>query len=515
MISISGPLSNKFNDKSEAATDLNSIASKLAKKDSTLWGPDAASEATNRLNWIDLPITSRDLLPQLDALSAWARSSNLENFVLCGMGGSSLAPEVIAKTYGKKLTVLDTTDPGQIKLAIPENLSQTLIIVGSKSGSTIETASQKKFFEKLFVEAGLNPVDHFVIVTDPGSPLDVSARSTGLRIINADPSVGGRFSALSAFGLVPAALLGVDVSVLIDDADVASKTFAENNSVAVKVATLIFEQTEQNFSLQDGTSNVPGLGDWIEQLVAESTGKDQKGRLPIVVETKNSKIAGESISIGFAEGESDLNIVATLGEHFILWEWVTALLCRALKVDPFNQPNVTEAKERTSKLLNERFSTAEANDQAIFESPNLKVFGSGRYLEIGDVFKDLIASAGGYLAIMAYLNRESDFEITKLREAIAAKCKVGVTFGWGPRFLHSTGQFHKGGQPNGSFLQITGDSDFDLAIPEANFTFQNLLVAQAMGDGEALTSRNYPVVRIHLKNRSAGIKELLIAVSKI
>jgi len=283
MISISGSLSNKFNDKSEVATDLNSITSRLAAKDSELWGQAAAAEAKIRLNWIDLPVVSRELLPQLDALSAWARSNNLDNFVLCGMGGSSLAPEVIAKTYGKKLTVLDTTDPGQIKLAIPENLSQTLIIVGSKSGSTIETASQKKFFEKLFIEAGLNPVDHFVIVTDPGSPLDVSARSTGLRVINADPSVGGRFSALSAFGLVPAALLGVDVSVLIDDADVASKTFSENNSVAVKIATLIFEQTEQNFSLQDGTSNVPGLGDWIEQLVAESTGKDQTGRLPIVV----------------------------------------------------------------------------------------------------------------------------------------------------------------------------------------------------------------------------------------
>ena len=210
-----------------------------------------------------------------------------------------------------------------------------------------------------------------------------------------------------------------------------------------------------------------------------------------------------------------MNIVASLGEHFILWEWVTALLCRALAVDPFNQPNVTEAKERTSKLLNERSLTVEAEDQAIFESPNLKVFGSGNYLEIGDVLKDLIARAGGYLAIMAYLNRESDFKIIKLREAIAAKSNVGVTFGWGPRFLHSTGQFHKGGQPNGSFLQITGDSEFDLAIPDADFTFQNLLMAQAMGDGEALTSRNLPLVRIHLKNRSAGIEELLTVVSKI
>ena len=515
MISISGPLASKYDARSETAADLNLIATRLAAKDCELWGAAAASEAKNRLNWIDLPIASRELLPELDALSAWARSNNLVNFVLCGMGGSSLAPEVIAKSYGKKLTVLDTTDPGQIKLAIPENLSQTLIIVGSKSGSTIETASQKKFFEMLFINEGLNPVDHFVIVTDPGSPLDVSARSSGMRVVNADPRVGGRFSALSAFGLVPAALLGVDVSVLLDDADVASKSFAKDDSAAIKLATLIFEQTEQNFSLQDGTSNVPGLGDWIEQLVAESTGKDQKGRLPIVVETKDSKISGKSISIGFAEGEDDLNVVASLGEHFILWEWVTALLCRALEVDPFNQPNVTEAKERTAKLLNERSSTVNAKDPAIFESPNLQVFGSGNYLEIGDVLKDLIARASGYLAIMAYLNRESDSRIIEMREAIAKKSNVGVTFGWGPRFLHSTGQFHKGGQPNGSFLQITGDSDFDLAIPEADFTFQDLLLAQAMGDGEALTSRNLPIVRIHLKNRSAGIEELLTAIRKI
>jgi len=513
MISIKGSSLSKIDRSSAQYKALQAFHERLKQKDSTIWGPDAQAEASIRLNWIDLPESSRELLPQFDALAAKHRDKS--SVILCGMGGSSLGPEVIAQTFSKKLFVLDSTDPDYVAHALTADLAKSVVVVSSKSGSTIETASQKKFFEKLFTDAGLNPVDHFVIVTDPGSPLDLSARSSGLRVINADPRVGGRFSALSAFGLVPAALLGVDVSVLIDDADMASKTFAKDNSVAVKIATLIFEQTNQNFSLQDGTSNVPGLGDWIEQLVAESTGKDQKGRLPIVVETKNSKIAGKSISIAFADGEGDLNIVASLGEHFILWEWVTALLCRALAVDPFNQPNVTEAKERTSTLLNERSSTAGAKDQAIFESPNLKVFGSGKYLEIGDVLKDLIARAGGYLAIMAYLNRESDFKIIKLREAIASKSNIGITFGWGPRFLHSTGQFHKGGQPNGSFLQITGDSDFDLPIPEADFTFQDLLMAQAMGDGEALTSRNLPLVRIHLKNRSAGIEELLTAVSKI
>ena len=190
MLKISGPLANKYDPQSAVAKDLNAIAGKLARKDATLWGIDAQAEAGIRLNWIDLPSESRELLPQLDALSAWARSEKLTNFVLCGMGGSSLAPEVMAKSYAKTLTVLDTTDPEQIELAVPQDLQNTLVIVGSKSGSTIETASQKSFFEKIFVDAGLNPVDHFVIVTDPGSPLDLSARSAGYRVINADPNVG-------------------------------------------------------------------------------------------------------------------------------------------------------------------------------------------------------------------------------------------------------------------------------------------------------------------------------------
>jgi glucose-6-phosphate isomerase len=515
MIELSGPILNKFDGESAVAKDLNSIAAKLAAKDSTLWGAAAEAEARVRLNWIDLPHASRDLLPQLDALSAWARSNKLSNFILCGMGGSSLAPEVIAKTYGKQLTVLDSTDPEQIKLAIPTNLKETLVIVGSKSGSTIETASQKAFFEKLFIDAKLNAKDHMVIVTDPNSPLDVSARASGFRVVNADPNVGGRFSALSAFGLVPAAIMGVDVSVLLDDAEKASLTFIQPNSTAIKIATLIFEQTDQNFSLQDRGSNVPVIGDWIEQLFAESSVKDHKGRLPIVVESDSSKVSGQALSIGFGTGPSDLNVTASLGEHFILWEWVTALLCRALNVDPFNQPNVTEAKERTGKLLEELNSGSQSEIKPIFETSSFVVYGDSSATQLPDVLNDLISKSGMYLAIMAYLNREADYEIVRLREAIAKKSNVGVTFGWGPRFLHSTGQFHKGGAHNGAFLQITADCETDIAIPGQAFTFKELLMAQAIGDGQALSARNLPTVRVHLKDRKAGIAELLEAIEKI
>ena len=220
MITITG---SKISVASSATrASLQAITARLAAKDNTLWGVDAQAEATIRLNWIDLPISSRALLPDLDALSAWARSKGITTIVLAGMGGSSLAPEVIAKTFGKVLTVLDTTDPEQIKAAIPNDLAHSLVVVGSKSGSTIETASHKAFFTKVFQDAGLDPAEHFVIVTDPGSPLDKSARADGLRVINADPNVGGRYSALSAFGLVPAALIGVDVSILIDDAAAAA-----------------------------------------------------------------------------------------------------------------------------------------------------------------------------------------------------------------------------------------------------------------------------------------------------
>ena len=240
MISITGPLAAKFDTSSKVAKDLTAIAPLLAAKDSSLWGETAQGEAANRLNWIDLPVSSRELLPQLDSISAWARSNKLTNVILCGMGGSSLAPEVIAKTYQKNLTVLDTTDSEQIAQVLNADLSSSIIVIGSKSGSTIETASQKSLFESSLRAANLEPKDHLIIVTDPNSPLDRSARASGYRVVNADPMVGGRFSALSAFGLLPAALLGIDVSVLLDDADRANRTFSQQESAAIKLATILF-----------------------------------------------------------------------------------------------------------------------------------------------------------------------------------------------------------------------------------------------------------------------------------
>ena len=494
----------------QSLASLHSVTSKLAAKDSTLWGPAAAAEAEVRLNWIDLPTSSRELLPQLDALAAWAASKNLTDVILAGMGGSSLAPEVIAKSFGKRLTVLDTTDPDQIAAATPSDLSKTIVSVGSKSGSTVETASHKAYFTELFIAAGLNPADHIIVVTDPGSPLDQSARADGLRVINADPHVGGRYSALSAFGLVPAALIGVDVSVLLDDAAAAAGTFTSPTSPAVAIAAALLDAGEQNVAFFDAGSNVPGLSDWIEQLVAESTGKDQKGRLPIVVEGAGADIAGPGLTIAFATSEqADIVVEASLGEHFILWEWVTALVGYGLQLDPFNQPNVTEAKERTNALL------AEWSDGKIpaltpaFEDDDVAVFSSSTSQSLRGQLDDFFAHSSHYVAIMAYLARGVNDEISATRELVSALSGRGTTFGWGPRFLHSTGQFHKGGQHNGAFIQITGENQIDLAIPGRDFSFHTLLMAQALGDGQALESRGFPLIRLHLKNRTRGVVRVL------
>jgi len=518
LITLTGKLLEKFNSTSPCAHELNAITARLAKKDATLWGSDAENEAKSRLNWIDLPTTSRELLPQLDALSAYARSKNLTNVILCGMGGSSLAQEVMAKTYGKELTVLDTTDPDQILAGIPQSLANTVVVVGSKSGSTIETGSHLTLFIKLFEEADLDPKDHLVIITDPNSPLDRSARESGLRVINADPNVGGRYSALTAFGLTPAALLGIDISVLLDDADAARNTFEEAGSTVVKMATLLFEQIEPSVAFCDTDSQVPGISDWIEQLIAESTGKNGNGRLPVVIESANSKWPKSMPVVGFdiAKREKfEIIVQGTLGAQFIFWEWVTALLARALQIDPFNQPNVTEAKERTSKLITQWNGDYPAQNNPSFEDTDVAIFADAPETSLEESLRNFLSQSNGYFAVMAFLNRNTDRQILATRELISRATDRPTTFGWGPRFLHSTGQFHKGGPQNGAFLQITGENLSDLGIPGRNFTFHTLLMAQALGDGQALRSRQLPFIQIHLKNRTVGIEKIITALQEL
>ncbi len=508
MLKISGQKIGTIDRGSALYKKIAAVNPRLAAKDSTIWGAAAEAEASIRLNWIDAPELSRELLPQLDAISAKFR--NHTRVVLCGMGGSSLAPEVIAATYRKELFILDSTDPVYIHHALAGDLRETVVVVGSKSGSTIETASQRALFAEAFRTLNLNPVDHMVIVTDPDSPLDKRARADGYTVVNADPKVGGRFSALTAFGLVPAALIGVDASVLLDAASDA-KAQIVSSDIAIDIAYLI-SSAGQYLTYCDSDST-PGLSDWIEQLVAESTGKNEVGRLPVVIENATAAAGGDAFSIAF-DGSADLVISGDLGEQFFLWEWVTALVGAALEIDPFNQPNVTEAKEATSTLLAEWNGvlpefTPDAIDDAV------EIFGAGS--DLTAALRNFITAIpdDGYVAVMAYLDRSGDRDLAKLREIIARKSNRPVTFGWGPRFLHSTGQFHKGGQQNGAFLQITGVTNGDVVIPGQSFGFKTLIMAQALGDLRALAKRKYPLLRLHLSDRSAGIAQLLKAAEAL
>ena len=511
MISIKGSALSKIDRSSAHYKALQAFHERLKLKDSSIWGPEAQAEAAIRMNWIDLPESSRELLPQFDALAAKHRDKS--SVILCGMGGSSLGPEVIAQTFSKKLFVLDSTDPNYVAHALNTDLSKTVVVVSSKSGSTIETASQRALFEGAFKDAGLNPIDHMVFVTDPGSPLDKQVREGGYSVVNADPHVGGRFSVLSPFGLLPAALIGVDVSVLLDNASDTKAAFFADSQIMCDIAYLLTYVADQYVAYTDQGSGMPGLSDWIEQLVAESTGKNQVGRLPVVAESSQHGLEGNAFTIAFS-GAADLVVEGDLASQFIVWEWVTALVGAALAIDPFNQPNVTEAKEQTSALLNEWKGLLPTFSGDATEGA-LEIFGAGS--NATESLSQLISNipADGYIAIMAYLDRKDDAAITELRNILASKSGRPVTFGWGPRFLHSTGQFHKGGQQNGVFLQITGDVKKDIAIPGQIYGFKTLVAAQALGDGKALASRKYPLLRFNLTNRAMGISELLKAAKAL
>lgn len=491
---------------------MREVHRKIAAKDATTWGPEAAEEAAIRLNWVDLPESSTHLRAEVTEVAA--KFKDRKRVVLCGMGGSSLAPEVLAKTYQREIVIVDSTDPNYIAHALNGDLKSTVFVISSKSGSTIETSSQRAFFQGKVAEAGLDLREHIVFVTDPGSPLDIETRAAGFTVVNADPNVGGRFSALSAFGIVPAVLAGIDIWSVLADASQAKREFLASEETILDIAYLFSEVADQYIGFTDHGSDVPGISDWIEQLIAESTGKDGKGRLPIVAESVAAAEVGNPFTVSFSDSNADLNVVAPLGAHFIFWEWVTAIIGAALSIDPFNQPNVTEAKDQTLALLNEWGTSTPITPPAHTADStegDVEIFGKGA--SIKDALRAMVegASRDGYISIMAYLDRKDDVALEELRSLIAAASGRPTTFGWGPRFMHSTGQFHKAGQPNGSFIQITGEVDCDFDIPGRDFSFATLVAAQGLGDGRALAKRQYPLLRLHLKNRSAGIEEILRA----
>ena len=506
------------------------VPAKLVAKDATLWGPEAEEEAKIRLGWVDTFRRSRDLLPRLAELRT--ELADLDHVVLAGMGGSSLAPEVITRTLGVPLTVLDTTDPGQLRKALGDRLTTTLVVVSSKSGGTVETDSHRRAYLQAFLDAGLSEAEagrHFVVVTDPGSPLEATGREMGAQVFLADPDVGGRYSALTAFGVVPSALAGVDVAELLDQAEALLPALGEEGgnpglALGAALGAAAVEGRDKVALVSDGTGIV-GLGDWAEQLIAESTGKEGKGILPVVIETPDSPGAHGSdvvtVTVGGAQLPSgvpgggvrpDLAVNGPLGAQFLAWEYATAVAGRVIGIDPFNQPNVTESKNNTNHILSSGLPT---------EAPSLtegavEVYG-GSGDSLAAVLGGLVDGLGsdGYLAVLAYLDRIGDARGEGARALLATASGRPVTFGWGPRYLHSTGQYHKGGPQVGSFLQITGAVADDLPVPGKPYSFGELQAAQAAGDRQAMADRGRPVVRLHLTDRAAGLDQLLGALASL
>ncbi|MEU7696075.1 glucose-6-phosphate isomerase [Microbispora hainanensis] len=516
------------------------VPAALSAGDSTLWGPQAQPEAAIRLGWLDLPETSRELLPEIAELVERARSQGLDHVVLAGMGGSSLAPEVICATEDVPLTVLDTTDPHQVRRALADRLDRTIVVVASKSGGTIETDSHRRIYEQAFRDAGIDPAERIVVVTDPGSPLERTAIEAGYPVVLADPNVGGRYSALTAFGLVPSALAGADVTKLLDDAAAVRPLLAQDEgNPGLDLGALLGAnalQGRDKLILRDAPSDITGLPDWIEQLIAESTGKEGKGILPVVGAEAAEADDQFLVTIG---PDSGTTVDGPLGAQFLVWEYATAIAGRVLGINPFDQPNVAESKENTTRILQEAGDGPLPTGTPVLTDGPVEVYGDvpGDLKNLADVLTWLLRAIPerGYLAIMAYLDREAAFDaavvgeasfeemtdtwasadVATLRALLDYRTDHAVTFGWGPRFLHSTGQYHKGGPASGVFLQITGAVTDDIEVPGKPYTLGRLQLAQALGDLGALTSRGRPAVRLHLTDRVAGVRHLLSVAEEL
>ncbi|MFJ9778621.1 glucose-6-phosphate isomerase [Amycolatopsis sp. NPDC101161] len=507
------------------------IASKLAAQDATLWGPEAEAEASIRLSWTTLHKSSRPLIGEIEALRTELRSEGVDRVVLAGMGGSSLAPEVITATDGVALTVLDTTDPGQVADALAGDLERTVIVVSSKSGGTVETDSHRRIFAKAFADAGIDAARRIVVVTDPGSPFQELSEKEGYRkTFLADPHVGGRYSALTAFGLVPAGLAGADVARLLDQAasvaDELAADSADNPAVKLAAAWAAAHETgAEKVVLADTGSGIKGFPDWAEQLIAESTGKQGTGLLPVAVEGPeapgfaDAKSDATPTAVGSPQGAAKISVTGSLGAQFLLWEFATALVGRLLGINPFDQPDVEAAKKAARALLDDPEKLKGGETPSNVDGP-VEIFGSDGVATEGsltDVLGAFFASApeAGYIAVQAYLDRLDDASASLLRGEIAKRTGLQTTFGWGPRFLHSTGQYHKGGHQNGVFLQLTGAVEQDLDVPDRPYTLGQLQHAQALGDGQVLAEHGRPVLRLHLTDRAAGLAAVVRAVQEV
>jgi glucose-6-phosphate isomerase len=472
------------------------VSARIWERDGTLWAPEGTPELTDRLGWLDI---AERLAREVDDLGAFAqqiRDDGITDAVLLGMGGSSLGPEVLRLSFGEgpvRLHVLDSTHPDQIRSVRDAlDLEKTVFIVSSKSGGTIETMSQFKYFHSLQGDGS-----HFVAVTDPGTSLAKLGAEHGFRrVFENDPDIGGRYSVLSYFGLVPAAIAGYDIGAVLASAQEAmAECRQDSDNPGVELGAALGELAQAGRDKLTWVVDAPleSFGLWAEQLVAESTGKQGRGILPIADEPRlDASAYGDDrvfIHVGTDHesmrdleeaGHPVFHLEASrpedLGRIFFLSEFATAVAGWALGINPFDQPNVQEAKDNTQRVLKEGSPELDDGDldalHASLEPPR-------------------------YLAIMAYLPYSDAVEqgASRLREKAIGEHHVATTFGYGPRFLHSTGQFHKGGPKVGAFLQIVDEPQEDLEIPGEDYTFGTLIRAQADGDLQTLRSHGLDAVR--------------------
>jgi transaldolase/glucose-6-phosphate isomerase len=536
----------------------NKIISRIWAHDHTVWKPDP-SEIANRLGWLHSPEMMADNIQRVEVLVDEVRKDNYTNTLLLGMGGSSLAPEVFRKTFGVKegyldCAVLDSTDPGSV-LAYAEGLNpqRTLIIVSTKSGATVETLSFFKFFYNWMSDSvGKNSAgEHFIAITDPGTSLVDLAQHYGFRntFLN-DPNIGGRYSALSYFGLVPAALMGIDIRTLLDRAmtavcncNVPNFSGADNN-LAARLGVVLGEGAKSGRDKVTlvTSSHIESFGDWAEQLIAESTGKDGKGILPVVREPLGLPAnygedrlfvyvglnGDKSQDAALAELEKGGNPVVRfslhdlydLGEQFFFWEMAIAVAGSRLGINPFDQPNVDAAKvlarEITAEYREKGMLPAESS---LTEENGITVYGEVTANSVESALTNFMKQArpSSYIALQAYLQptAETDSFLQTLRTRLRDRFRLATTLGYGPRFLHSTGQLHKGDAGLGLFIQLTADDQRDAPIPDdagssaSSMTFGVLKAAQAIGDRQALVNRGRKVIRFHLgKDAIGGLKQL-------
>jgi transaldolase/glucose-6-phosphate isomerase len=510
------------------------IMRRIWEHDHTVWNPDPR-EISNRLGWLHMPEEMPAHTGQLRALAESARADGYTHVLLLGMGGSSLAPELFAHTFtgsgtgiapSLQLAVLDSTDPDRVRqYAETLDPSRTLYIVATKSGGTVETLSFFKYFynQTAGVVGPAAAGDHFVAITDPGSKLvDLADRYHFRHTFLNDPNIGGRYSALSYFGLVPAVLVDVDVDLLLQRAQEAAGNARGQDEDHNHSAQLGAIMGELALAGRDKVTFITSsafvaFGDWVEQLIAESTGKDGKGILPVVGEPLGNpedygadrlfvhlrldgdSSADEGLAALSAAGHPLLTIRLRdrydLGGQFLLWEMATAVAGYRLGIQPFDQPNVESAKVLARQMVAEYTSKGELPPAT---SSPVSAETLHRFLAQ--------AGAGDYVSFQAYVppTKGTDVALQALRTQVRDRYRLATTVGYGPRFLHSTGQLHKGDRGNGLFIQFTSDTTHDVAIPDeagqagSSMSFGVLKMAQALGDGQALRDNRRRVIRFHL-----------------